>query len=156
MSKPAFRAQTVDIACLPLRQDLLTKNVLMTAQRDFRLGNSPFGIDWLEPRYQDSFSADCCQDKTLVSCWYFLVPGSFIISFAWVSWIWWFSLKILILLVESIIDGLVKSRILPFIWIPAYAGMTIKHLISIRHPYPGLWRYPDRSLYQLDFCEGSS
>ena len=37
----------------------------MTAQRDFRLGNSPFGIDWLEPRYQDSFSADCCQDKTL-------------------------------------------------------------------------------------------
>ncbi len=41
MSKLAFRAQTVDIAYLPLRQDLLAKNVLMTAQRDFRLGNSP-------------------------------------------------------------------------------------------------------------------
>jgi hypothetical protein len=45
MSKPAFRAQTVDIACLPLRQDLLSKNVLMTAQRDFRLGNSPSIFD---------------------------------------------------------------------------------------------------------------
>jgi hypothetical protein len=41
MSKLAFRAQTVDIAYLPLRQDLFAKNVLMTAQRDFRLGNSP-------------------------------------------------------------------------------------------------------------------
>jgi hypothetical protein len=41
MSKLAFRAQTVDIAYLPLRQDLLAKNVLMTAQRDFRVGNSP-------------------------------------------------------------------------------------------------------------------
>jgi len=30
-------------------------------------------------------------------------------------------------------DGFVKSRIFPFIWIPAYAGMTIKHLISIRY-----------------------
>jgi len=40
MSKLAFRAKTVDIARLPLRQDLLAKNVLMTAQRDFRLGNS--------------------------------------------------------------------------------------------------------------------
>jgi len=40
MSKLAFRAQTVDIAYLPLRQDFLAKNVLMTAQRDFRLGNS--------------------------------------------------------------------------------------------------------------------
>jgi len=35
MSKLAFRAQTVDIAYLPLRQDLFAKNVLMTAQRDF-------------------------------------------------------------------------------------------------------------------------
>jgi len=35
MSKLAFRAQTVDIACLPLRQDLFAKNVLMTVQRDF-------------------------------------------------------------------------------------------------------------------------
>jgi len=40
MSKLAFRAQTVDIAYLPLRQDFLAKNVLMTAQRDFGLGNS--------------------------------------------------------------------------------------------------------------------
>jgi len=39
MSKLAFRAQTVDIAYLPLRQDLFAKNLLMTAQRDFRLGN---------------------------------------------------------------------------------------------------------------------
>jgi hypothetical protein len=40
MSKFAFRAQTVDIACLPLRQDFLAKDVLMTAQRDFGLSNS--------------------------------------------------------------------------------------------------------------------
>jgi len=40
MSKLAFRAQTVDIAYLPLRQDFLAKNVLMTAQRDYGLGNS--------------------------------------------------------------------------------------------------------------------
>ena len=40
MSKLAFRAQTVDIAYLPLRQDLLAKSVLMTAQRDYGLGNS--------------------------------------------------------------------------------------------------------------------
>jgi len=33
MSKLAFRAQTVDIAYLPLRQDLFAKNVLMAAQR---------------------------------------------------------------------------------------------------------------------------
>jgi len=48
MSKLAFRAQTVDIAYLPPRQDLLAKNVLMTAQRDFRLGNSPkmVGAGW--------------------------------------------------------------------------------------------------------------
>jgi hypothetical protein len=41
MSKLAFKAQTVDIAYLPLRQDFLAKNVLMTVQRDFRLDNSP-------------------------------------------------------------------------------------------------------------------
>jgi hypothetical protein len=35
--------------------------------------------------------------------------------------------------VFSNIDGFVKSRIFPFIWIPAYAGMTIKQLISIRY-----------------------
>ena len=46
MSKLALRAQTVDIAYLPLRQDFLAKNVLMTAQRDFRLGNSMFGFDY--------------------------------------------------------------------------------------------------------------
>jgi len=40
MSKLALRAQTVDIAYLPLRQDFSAKNVLMTAQRGFRLGNS--------------------------------------------------------------------------------------------------------------------
>jgi len=40
MSKLGFGAQTVDIAYLSLRQDLLAKNVLMTAQRDFGLGNS--------------------------------------------------------------------------------------------------------------------
>jgi len=42
MSKLAFKAQTVDIAYLPFRQDLFAKNVLMTAQRDFRLSNSLF------------------------------------------------------------------------------------------------------------------
>jgi len=51
MSKLAFRAQTVDIAYLPLRQDLFAKNVLMTAQRDFRFGNSALrteiqGMKW--------------------------------------------------------------------------------------------------------------
>jgi hypothetical protein len=40
MSKLALRAQTVDIASLPLRQDSLAKNVLMTAQRNFGLGDS--------------------------------------------------------------------------------------------------------------------
>jgi hypothetical protein len=40
MSKLTLRAQTVDIAYLPLRQDLFAKNLLMTVQRDFRLGNS--------------------------------------------------------------------------------------------------------------------
>jgi len=38
--KLALWAQTVRIADLPLRQDLLAKNVLMTAQRNFYLGNS--------------------------------------------------------------------------------------------------------------------
>jgi hypothetical protein len=37
---PALGAQTGDIACLPLRQDLLAKKVLITAQRDFGLGNN--------------------------------------------------------------------------------------------------------------------
>jgi len=46
MSKLALRAQTVDIAYLPLCQDLFAKNVLMTAQRDFHLGNSLFGFDY--------------------------------------------------------------------------------------------------------------
>jgi hypothetical protein len=45
MSKLALWAQTVDIANLPPRQDLLAKNVLMTAQRDFGLGNSLFDLD---------------------------------------------------------------------------------------------------------------
>jgi hypothetical protein len=51
MSKLAFRAQTVDIAYLPLRQDLLAKNVLMTAQRDFRLDNRPQIPDHCEIRW---------------------------------------------------------------------------------------------------------
>jgi len=41
ISKLALQAQTVEIAYLPLRQDLLAKNVLKTAQRNFYLGNSP-------------------------------------------------------------------------------------------------------------------
>jgi len=45
MSKLALRAQTVDIADLPLRQDLLAKNVLMTAQRNFCLGSSPLSLE---------------------------------------------------------------------------------------------------------------
>jgi len=45
MSKLALRAQTVDIADLPLRQDLLAKNVLMTAQRNCCLGNNLLTLD---------------------------------------------------------------------------------------------------------------
>ena len=45
MSKLALWAQTVAIAYLPLRQDFLAKNVLMTAQRDFGLGNSLYTLD---------------------------------------------------------------------------------------------------------------
>jgi hypothetical protein len=41
MPKLTLRAQTVDIADLALRQDVLAKNALMPAQRDFGLGNSP-------------------------------------------------------------------------------------------------------------------
>jgi hypothetical protein len=48
MSKLAFRAQTVDIAYLPLRQDLFSKNVLMTAQRDFGFTNSLYWFDWFQ------------------------------------------------------------------------------------------------------------
>jgi len=40
ISKLALQAQTVEIACLPLRQDLGAKNLLTTAQRNFRLSNS--------------------------------------------------------------------------------------------------------------------
>jgi len=47
--KLALRAQTVEIANLPLRQDLLAKNVLMTAQRNFCLGNSLFTYDYEKP-----------------------------------------------------------------------------------------------------------
>ena len=45
VSKLALRAQTVEVADLPLRQDLLAKNVLMTAQRNFCLGNNPSSIN---------------------------------------------------------------------------------------------------------------
>jgi len=41
MSKLALRAQAVDSADLPLRQDLLTKNASISAKTDFGLGNSP-------------------------------------------------------------------------------------------------------------------
>jgi len=41
MSKLTLWAQKADIAYLLLRQDFFAKNVLMTAQRDFLLGNSP-------------------------------------------------------------------------------------------------------------------
>jgi len=54
MSKLAFRAQTVDIAYLPLRQDLFAKNVLMTAQRDFRLGNSLYNKNPKRPCFESS------------------------------------------------------------------------------------------------------
>ncbi len=43
--KLALRAQTVQIADLLLRQELLAKNVLMTAQRNSCLGNSPSRAD---------------------------------------------------------------------------------------------------------------
>jgi hypothetical protein len=45
MSKLAFRAQTVDIAYLLLRQDFLAKNVLMTAQRDYGVSNGLLTTD---------------------------------------------------------------------------------------------------------------
>ncbi|MFX0204094.1 MAG: hypothetical protein ACFFCW_48975, partial [Candidatus Hodarchaeota archaeon] len=45
MSKLPLRAQTVDIAYLPLRQGFFGKNALMTAQRDYGLGNSLFTLD---------------------------------------------------------------------------------------------------------------
>jgi len=47
MSKLALRAQTVDIAYLPLRQDFLARNVLMTAQSDFCLGNRRYRFEGL-------------------------------------------------------------------------------------------------------------
>jgi hypothetical protein len=58
MSKLTLRAQTVDIAYLPLRQDFFAKNVLMTAQRDFLLGNSLFNLDK---------EVNCRVSKTLLS-----------------------------------------------------------------------------------------
>jgi hypothetical protein len=39
--KLTFRAQTVGIAFLSLRQDLKAKKVSISAQKDFRLGNNP-------------------------------------------------------------------------------------------------------------------
>jgi hypothetical protein len=45
MSKLALRAQAVDITDLSLRHDLLAKNVLMTAQRNFGLDNSLLRCD---------------------------------------------------------------------------------------------------------------
>jgi len=54
MSKLALRAQAVDIADLPLRQDLLAKNVLMTAQRNFCVGN---GLIVADPFFINPFSS---------------------------------------------------------------------------------------------------
>ena len=45
MPKLALWAQAVEIANLPLRRDLFAKNVLMIAQRNFCLGNSPLRLD---------------------------------------------------------------------------------------------------------------
>jgi hypothetical protein len=69
MSKLTFRAQTVDIACLPLRQDLLAKSVLMTAQRDLGLGNSLFILDIVVGFLRKSPSAckRCCCKKVAIS-----------------------------------------------------------------------------------------
>ncbi|RLB91898.1 MAG: hypothetical protein DRH10_00765 [Deltaproteobacteria bacterium] len=53
MSKLALRAQTVDIADFALRQDLLAKNVLMTAQRNFCLGNGPITGDCKRFKYKN-------------------------------------------------------------------------------------------------------
>jgi hypothetical protein len=41
-NSPPSADQTVEIASLPLRQDLLAKNVLMTAQRDFLFRQKPY------------------------------------------------------------------------------------------------------------------
>jgi len=55
--KLALRAQTVQIADLLLRQDLLAKNVLMTAQRNSCLGNNLLIIDIIsKPTIQPA----CC------------------------------------------------------------------------------------------------
>ena len=53
------------------------------------------------------------------------------------------------------IDDLVKSRIFPFIWIPAYAGMTIKQLISIRYTirHTRECGYPGVKTTSYDFAE---
>ena len=55
----------------------------------------------------------------------------------------------------SLTDGFVKSRIIPFIWIPAFAGMTIKLLISsgyaIRHTREG--GYPVSKMTFYDFIK---
>jgi hypothetical protein len=52
-------------------------------------------------------------------------------------------------------DGFVKSRIIPFIWIPVFAGMTIKLLISsvyaIRHTREG--GYPVSKMTFYDFIK---
>jgi hypothetical protein len=56
MSKLALRAQKVGIGCLPLRQDFLAKNVLMTTQRDLCLGNSLLTTDKSE--WRGGFNAE--------------------------------------------------------------------------------------------------
>jgi len=59
MSKLAFRAQTVDIAYLPLRQDLFAKNVLMTAQRDLYRSKVFTQVYWSENVYTVTSIRSC-------------------------------------------------------------------------------------------------
>ncbi len=53
----ALWAQTVQIADLPLHQDLLAKNILMTAQSDSCLGNSPCRSDPIKIRQESAAMA---------------------------------------------------------------------------------------------------
>jgi len=89
MSKLTLRAETVDIVYLRLRQDFLAKNVLITTQRDFRLGNSLFILDydpWIDPglEVRKVFDTDSLREYTVmffrgVGPW-FLTYGSGIVD----------------------------------------------------------------------------
>ena len=64
-----FKAQTVEIAYLPLRQDLLAQNVLKTAQRNFYLGNNTLIGNTCVWNCRNG-KADCgvlsCDDRTVM------------------------------------------------------------------------------------------